>query len=365
MKCTLTKDNLTTGLRHVLSVVSTKTALPVTGNVLLEAEEGKLTLTTTDLEMTVTTGVEAVVETPGSLTVPAKKFGQIASVLSGGDVTLGLNDAGFLTVCCQRASFRLATLSAEEFPRNEELSDSWQFTMSCADFRDSLAKVAYATSPDDSRWVLCGLLLSLREGTFVVAATDTRRLALVEKPLIEDTDIDGDAILPPKIVGELVRSMPVEGQVSIEVSETRIAFRFGPTLMCSKLIEGAYPDYRKVIPAAFSGTATMQREELLGVLHRVGTVIADMSTGAVTTTFADNRMTVKASSTEFGDSEEPFDVVYTGEELEKSFNPAYLTEPLKNMRSDEVQLQFNADVYTPVALSGDEGFLCVIMPMRS
>jgi len=363
MKCSVTKEALATGLRRVLSVVSTKTTLPILGNVLVEAEDGKLALTTTDLEVSVTTTIDATVEVPGATTLPAKKFGQIVNVLPVGDVSLETTEDQLTSLSCMRAFFKIVGLSPEEFPRENEIGETWKFTMPAIEFKKDLNKVSYAASAEDARRVLTGILLSLRDGVLTTAATDGRRLALVEKPLQEESQVDGDVILPPKLVIELQRVLEDGGELNVEVSDSRIIFNFGTTVIISKLVEGAYPNYRQVIPQSFSRSAVFPRETFVTVLTRVGTVVAEAS-GSVRLDLQPAAMTVKAVSTEFGESEEPMDISYDGEPVTIAFNPLFLLDPLKNMEADQVTVEFN-DQFSPISLSGDEGFLCIVMPMRN
>ncbi len=363
MKVTVNKDQLVSGLRKVLSVVSSRTTLPVLNNVLIEAEANALTLTTTDLEVSISTSLEATILEEGTTTLPAKKFGQITSALSSGDVTLETDENQLTSIACQKSFFRIVGLEANEFPRESQLGESWKFVMPAMDFRRNLAKVSYAASTDETRHVLNGVLLSLREGVLTTAATDGRRLALVEKPLDGDALPDGDVILPPKVVVELQRIVGAEGQLSVELSESRAVFTSGDTELVTKLVEGTYPNYRQVVPSGFTKSAVIPREQFASVLNRVSMVVSE-SSAAVTVKLEQACMTVSATSAEFGESSEPMEISYDGEPVEIRFNPAFLFDPLKQMEADQLILQFN-DQYSPVGISGDEGFLYIIMPMRT
>lgn len=362
MKCTVDRDVLTEGIRRTLNVVSSKVTLPVLANVMLEAEENHLWLTTTDLEVSVSTQIPASVEESGATTLPAKKFGQIIGNLSGGEVSMETSEDEQTTLSCKQSFFRIHGLSADEFPREDDLEVAWEFNMPTADFRRCLNKVSYAANEEDSRRALTGILLSLREGMLTAVATDGRRLAMVENALQENVNSDGDVILPGKLVNEMQRAMGTEGDVHITVSEARISFEFGTTRMVSKLIEGVYPNFRNVIPETFAMTAVMPREELLTVLNRVGTVLAS-DEDALTFQLEDNGMTVSASSAEFGESREPLEISYDGTPVTLAFKPLLLNEPIRHMESDQVILHIN-DQFSPIQLSGDEGFLCIIMPMH-
>jgi DNA polymerase-3 subunit beta len=363
MKIVVSKEKLMFALRKVLSVVSSRTTLPVLNNILMEASEGQLILTTTDLEVCISTQVDAEVLEAGVTTVPAKKFGQIIGALPTGEVTLESDEQQLTSIACKNSFFRIVGLDANEFPRENQVEDTWKFTLPCQEFRKNLAKVYYASSTDETRHVLNGVLLSLREGILTIAATDGRRLALVEKPLDGEEMPDGDVILPPKVVNELQRSLDSEGNIVIELSASRAIFSFGDSVMTSKLVEGSYPNYRLVIPEGFTRSAVIPRDLFATVLNRVSMVIGDSST-SVHLKLENATMTVSATNAELGESQEPLEISYEGEDIQISFNPVFLADPFKHMEVDQLVMQFN-DEFSPVAISGDEGFLYIIMPMRS
>ena len=265
------------------------------------------------------------------------------------------------SISCGKAFFRLSGLTPDEFPREEPVEASWEFTIPCAGLYSAIDRVAYAVSTEEARRVLTGILLSLRDGVITATATDGRRLALVESALQEDVGSDGDVILPAKLFSELGRTMGRQGDVQVAVSEARIRFVFGRTTIISKLIEGAYPNYRQVIPETFGMSAVIPREDFLTVLARVGIVLDD--SGNVTMELQDSSLTLRASSPEFGEAEENLEVSFEGTPVTMEFNPVYLMEPIRHMDADQVILQIN-DQYSPVQISGDEGFLCIIMPLH-
>ncbi len=362
MKVAIAKDKLMTGLKQVLTVVSSRTTLPVLNNVLLEASDEKLVLTTTDLEVCITTNIPATVQEPGSTTLPAKKFSQIIGSLSAGDVTLESGDDQLTSISCGKSYFRIVGLNPDEFPRDAEFAEEWAFTITGKELSKSLSKVSYASSLDETRHVLNGTLLSLRGGVLTIAGTDGRRLALVEKPLEGDSLPDGDVILPPKVVGELERVLHGDVEVSVKLSEARVSFAFGNSLITSKLVEGTYPNYRQVVPASFKHSVTIPRDLFSTVLNRVAMVVSE-SSSSVKLRLENAVLTVSATSSEFGEAREPLEVSYEGEPLEIAFNPIFFTEPMRHLECDQLLMQFN-DEYSPVSLSGDEGFLYVVMPMR-
>lgn len=363
MKITVSRDQLLNGLRLVGNVVSSRTPMPVLSTILAETSDGWLHLSATDMEMSIRTAVPAVVETPGSTTLPARKIAQIVGALPAGDVSLATDEGQTTTVACGKVFFRIVGLDPKEFPKDTGFAEEWSFVLAGADLRKSLSKVSYSTSEDETRHVLNGILMSVRQGMMTVAATDGRRLALVERHLTGEGIPDGDVILPAKVVAELGRMLEGDGDVTVRLSDARAAFEFGPTLLVSKLVEGTYPNYRQVVPAAFAHSVAMPRIALAEALNRVAMVVSETS-AAVKMSLKPAEMVVSAMSPEVGEAKEPIDVSYEGDPLAIAFNPLFFTEPIKHLECDQLIMQFN-DEYSPVALSGDEGFLYVVMPMRA
>ena len=362
MKTTVSQDSLASGLRKVLSVVSTRTTIPVLNNVLVEAGEGKLALTTTDLEVLVRTELEAVVEENGITTLPARKFGQLVNALSGKEVHFETGDNESTSITCGNSRFRIVGLDPQEFPNDSAFDAQWSFSLPAVEFRKMVSKVSYAVSFDDPRQVLSGILLSLRSSNLTAVATDGKRLALLEKNLEGDSMPEGDVILPDKVVKELERLLEDSGDISVELSDSRASFAFGGTRITSKLVDGAYPNYRQVIPGGFTKSVAIPREDFADVLNRVSMVVSETS-ASVKLMIEPAKMTVSAQSPEVGEASEPLEVSFDGEPIQFSFNPYFVADPLRRLECDQLVLQFN-DQFSPVSLSGDEGFLYVLMPMR-
>lgn len=363
MKITVKKEDFAAGLKKVLSAVSSRTTLPVLNNVLLEASGVELVMTTTDLEVSISSSIPATIHEEGETTLPAKKLGQIVNALPTGEVTLETQDNRISTVSCQKSFFRIVGLDANEFPRETFHEETWSFTVPCNEFRKHLCQVFYSSSTDETRQVLNGVLLSVREGILTTAATDGRRLALVEKSLEQDELVDGDVILPPKAVSELQRNLEHSGDVTLHLSDSKAKFTFGTTVITTKLVEGTYPNYRLVIPQSFEQSASIPREQFSEVLNRVSMVLSE-SSSSISLDLKEAFMIVQANSSEIGEGSESMEISYDGAPVNISFNPGFLAEPLKYLESDQLIIQFN-DEYSPISLSGDEGFLYVIMPMRN
>lgn len=363
MKLTVARDALTNGIRKTTSVVNSKTTIPVLSNILIEAVEGKIVLTTTDLEVCIRTEIDAEVSALGKTTVPARKFGQIIGSLAGDKVTLETDENQQTSISCGKSFFKILGLDADEFPVEDDIDANWSFNLPALEFKRNLSKVAYAASTDESRHVLNGILLSVRSGVLTSVATDGRRLALVEQNLEGDIPDDCDVILPAKVVNELLKVLDSNDPLQIDMSDARAVFTLQGTRITSKLVEGSYPNYRQVIPPSFSHSAVIPCDEFLTVLNRVAMMVSE-SSASVDLKLENAQMTISATSAEFGEANEPLQVSYDEQEIEISFNPVFLGDPLRHLEAEQVVIQFN-DEFSPISISGDEGFLCVIMPMRS
>ncbi|MBT3287058.1 MAG: DNA polymerase III subunit beta [Victivallales bacterium] len=362
MKVTVSRDNLRIGMSRVSPFVGSRTTLPILNNVLLVADGESLSLSTTDLEVAIRTTIPAFVEQAGSTTLPAKKLQSIIGALPEGDVTLTMDENNQTQIQCGRSSFKILGLDPQDFPEDKEFDEEWAFSMPAIDLKKCLAKVAYSRSSDESRHVLNGVLLSVREGMLSIAATDGRRLALIERSLEEEGAPDGDVILPSKIVSELSKLLGGQEKVGVKLSQARAVFECTDTVISSKLVEGSYPNYRQVIPQSFAHSVAIPRVTFEHVLGRVALVVSD-SSASVMMALENGNMSISASSAEVGEAEEPMDVSYEGDRFELSFNPDFFRDPLRELECDQLIMQFN-DGFSPVALAGDEGFIYVVMPMR-
>jgi len=367
MKLTITTENLLFGLRRVMTVIGNNVANPIMNNFLLEAGENTLQVTGVDNEIRTRTEVASLVFDPGKITLPGKKFYQIVSALPAGDVSIETleEDEEVVALSCQKASYKIRGLNASGYPEMDDFVEEWSFSMLAKELVSSLSKVFYSRSDDESRKVLHGVLLSVRAGMLTVAATDGRRLALVEKVINGQTDDikDSDIILPYKTVSELIKSLDTSKDVKISLSAAVAVFETKSTRIISKLAEGSYPNYRSVIPDHFSQKVAMSRVAFADVLNRIALVVSD-SSGSINLDLSTAQINVWGKSVEYGEASEPIEVSYDGEPMNIAFNPEFFIEPLKYLECDQVIMKFN-DNASPVAICGDEGFLYILMPMRN
>lgn len=367
MNLTIAKDQILNGLQSVQNVVSTRTTLPILSNVLVRAEGDRVEFTATDLDVTVSCSVEATVKEGGATTIPVKKFFGIIRELTSPEIEIETDDKNVTSIRAGSSFFKIRGLAAEEFPPLPKFKEDKRITVPQEKLRSMLKKTAFAISTDESRYVLNGIYLSLKDHKITMVATDGRRLALVD----EEADIaeksQGEFIIPSKAVNELSRLLTDKGDVDVNFSDNQASFTLkaekGPgVLIVSKLIEGNYPNYRQVIPAETKERIALPREEFLHALRRAEIMTSDKQ-NSVKMAFVKNQLAITANSPDVGEARETMSVNYKGKDLAIAFNPAYLIEPLNALAEDEVFIEL-IDELSPGVLKINGPFLYVVMPMR-
>ena len=366
MNLTITKDQIIAGLQAVQNVVSTRTTLPILSNVLLRAEGNHLEITATDLDVTVACKVEAKVAKPGATTLPVKKLFGIVRELNG-EIEIETDEKNIASIRSGSSYFKIHGLAAEEFPPLPEFKDDKKVTLSQDTIRSMLKKTSFAVSTDESRYVLNGIFISLKEGKMTFVATDGRRLALVDEEVDLSEKSSGEFIVPAKAVGELTRLLQDKGTVEIKFGENQASFALQnensfSVLLITKLIEGNYPNYRQVIPGEAKERISLIREELQQALRRAEIMTSEKA-NSVKMAFGKNNLTITANSPEVGEARETLAINYKGKEFAIAFNPRYLIDPLAALSDDEVYLEL-IDELSPGVLKIKGPFLYVVMPMR-
>jgi DNA polymerase-3 subunit beta len=362
MKFSISKEALLEGLQKVQHVVSTRTTLPILSNVLLVAKNGRLTFTTTDLDVGITGSVEAKIEKEGATTLPAKRLVNIVRELPASEVEISVDAKNVASIQSGPSFFKIIGLGQDDFPPLPDFEGAKEFRMPQQQLRDGLKKTSYAISTDETRYVLNGIYTSFREGKLTLVATDGRRLAMVEHDLDFPASHETDVIVPTKAVQELQRLLGDAGEVLIRLSDSQISFSIGEHLLISKLIEGNYPNYRQVIPGDSTERVELPRESTLDTVRRVSLLSSDKS-NSVKLVFGSNVVEVTANSPDVGEARETMEVAYGGKAMQIAFNPEFLMAPLRNLESDTVYLDL-IDEMSPGVVRIDGSFLYVIMPMR-
>jgi len=366
MNFTITKDQIIAGLQAVQNVVSNRTTLPILSNVLLRAEGSHLEITATDLDVTVACKVEAKVTKPGATTLPVKKLFGIVRELNG-EIELESDEKNVASIKSGSSYFKIHGLGADEFPPLTKFKDDKKVIVSQETVRAMLKKTSFAVSTDESRYVLNGIYISLKEGKMTFVATDGRRLALVDEEVDLSEKSAGEFIVPAKAVNELTRLLQEKGNVEIKFGENQASFFLQnegtfSVLLITKLIEGNYPNYRQVIPGEAKERISLGREEFQQALRRAEIMTSEKA-NSVKLAFGKNNLTITANSPEVGEARETMAINYKGKELAIAFNPRYLIDPLGALTEDEVFIEL-IDELSPGVVKINGPFLYVVMPMR-
>ena len=362
MKFSATKEKLLEGLQQVQNVVSTRTTLPILSNVLLQAKEGAVHLTTTDLDVGVRGSFEANVDKIGATTLPARRLFTIIRELPSSEIAIEVDGKNAASIRSGQSFFKILGLPEEEFPPLPKFENAKVVTMRQKDLHDGLRKTAYAISTDETRYVLNGVLFSFKENKLTLVATDGRRLAMLDIELEFPRSHEAEIIVPTKAVTELQRLLKDDGEVKISVGSGQIAFDLNNTLLVSKLIEGNYPNYKQVIPSEAKERVTLERETFLNSLRRVSLLASDKS-NSIKLNFSKNNIEITANTPEVGEARESLPVAYKGRDFSIAFNPEFLMAPLRNLTEDEVFFDL-IDEMSPGVLKIQTPFLYVLMPMR-
>jgi DNA polymerase-3 subunit beta len=362
MKIAVTKEALLEGLQRIQNVVSTRPTLPVLTNALLEADENGLRLTTTDLEVGIRCRIDARVEKPGAITLPARKLVSIIRELPNSEIVIEVDAKNAASIRCGASFFKIFGLPREEYPPFPIFNEPQSLSIKQSELKDGLRKTSYAISGDEARYVLNGILFSLADNKLTLVATDGRRMALFDSDLEFPQSHERDFILPTKAVTELQRLLSEEGEVVISTSENLVSFELNGAQLVSKLVEGTYPNYRQVIPGEATERVTLEREALYNCVRRVSLLSTD-KTSSVRLALTKNNLDISANTPDVGEAKESMSIPYRGRDLTIAFNPEFLMDPLRNLPNDEIFLEL-IDEMSPGVIKIPTPFLYVIMPMR-
>lgn len=373
MKFKINQDHFSNGLQQVLNVVASRSTMPILSNVLIEAEEGLISLTTTNLDLGIRCRIKAEVTDTGSITLPVRKLATIVKELPVNEVFLETSEKNQAKITSGGSLFKIMGISSEEFPPLPTFENRKVFELSQDEIVNMLKSVSYAQSTDENRYILNGVYFNFADEKLTLVATDGRRLGLTGLDLEVSEENTGSLILPAKTVAELERLMGKGEKVNIAFNDRQAAFEIGldeagdsglvdHLYLVSKIVEGNYPNYRQVIPKETEHRVKIERELMLECVHRAALVTSDKS-NSVKIKISKNLLEISGQSTEYGESHESMAIAYDGPEVQVAFNPQFLMEPLKALNKDEVFFEFK-DELSPGLFKTLNNFICVIMPLR-
>lgn len=362
MKTTVLRSRFLDGLKKVQNVVESKVTMPILQNVLLKAENGSMELTASDIDMTVKTAVECETLEAGATTLPVKMLFGTISKAAEGPVEIEVDENENATILASSAKFNLSGMKAADYPKLPELGEAKMLELDAITLKEMLRKTTFATATDDTRRPLMGVLMRFRGGKLTMAATDGRRLAMVEKEMEMAPESETELVLPARAAQELSRMLDSDGRVSITVQGSQARFSIDGTDIYTKLIDEQYPNFEQVIPRDLAESITVDRTLLIDALERASivSVAASISTKFV---FEEGKLTVSASAMDYGSAKDQLPVKYSGEKIEINFNPVYILEALRTIDDDEVKIELK-DGHHPAVIRCSIPYIYVIMPLR-
>ncbi len=361
------QEKLHESVQTVSHGVSGRSTQPVQNNIYLESTSDGLRLVATDLEfISLEAQMEANVRDQGAVTVPARLLAEVIGSLSDEDVDLEADQQDTLQVNSTRASFRIRGMSAADFEELPTLDDPVEFEIPQRDMHSILSQTVFATSADETRPILTGALFNISPGGIDVVATDTYRLALRRMTADIPVDESRSAIISERALNEVLRVLEPEsdGTVSMALSDSQVEFTVGGVTVGSRLIEGQFPNYEKVLPDESDRRVTVNRAEFTNTLRRM-LIVAREDANRVVLRGADGVLTITADSQDVGHAEEQIPATLEGEEPEIAFNASYLLEVLQAISADEVVMELSQPL-SPGTLKPSESddYTYVIMPMQ-
>ena len=384
MKLRVDRNELWKGIDTVLEAVSSKPSLPVLANILLDADEKTLSLSATDLDLSIRTQVPATVEEKGRTTISARKLAEIAREWPEAEMSIEAQDerlklSGRLGDAeSSEGAYSLSGIEADEFPSMPTALDGVSLSLGEDQtetniLANMISKTAFAVSGDDTRPVFTGVLWRIDAQGMEMVATDGSRLACYKKAIDLQNQVQGDqetaVIVPPQALNQIVKLLSShKGPVDVTLGETQVLFDIGPTHLLSRLIEGPYVDYAQVIPQNNKKELKIASEDLLPAVRRVS-ILSSSYTRQVRFKLNSGQVELSAASPEIGgEAREVVPAQYDSEEIEVGYNAQYLMDILRRMDAPEVCFQLNdhvtAALLRPTEQKEGEDYFCLLMPLR-
>jgi len=365
MKITFLSDNLQRKISFLNHAVSVRGQLPILSNFLLEAKNGKLIISATDLEIGISSSIAVNVETEGKITIPAKNFSDLLTNLGSQKIKLTL-EGETVTLKGEKINASFQTMPAEDFPKLYEEKGEELVTLKKTEIEEGILRVVFAAAQDGGRPALSGVLLGEDKKTIDLVATDGVRLSLQKNVFRTKEGLSKPIIVPARVIRELLSIKEDEDIVRVFVSEenNQILFAQGETTLVGRLIGAEYPDYQKIIPQSFDTKTDLNRDELLNAI-KICSVFARETANVIKFTIKKEKMIISANSPSVGEDNVEIEVKTTGEENEIAFNGKYLLDILTAVNKEDLVFEMTGPLNPGVfKIKNDETFLHLIMPIR-
>ena len=356
------KEDLLRGLQSIIGAVTTKNTLPILSNILLQTNEGFLELIATDLDVGIITNTTPEVVEEGAITTPAKKFIDIIKELPEATITITTKKNNTINIECENTFFKIMGIPKEEFPKLPNPITKNKIVLAQSTLKEILTMTLFAVSHDETRHVLNGILFALKDKEIKLVATDGRRLAIAKKAIDLPPGLDISAVVPIKALQEISKTVLSEGEATIFFDKNQAMFKLNNTTIISRLIEGEFPNYEQAIPKQRKDKLTIDKDKFLVAVKRASLLTTPDSQSIRLDVFK-NRAVVSKRSPNIGEAKEELDCKYAGGEFFIGFNPDYLLEGLRNIKQEQLNIEFSGPEKPAVAKDGDD-YLYVVLPMQ-
>ena len=363
MKAVISKEELVSLIGKIQNIVSTKPAIPVLSNILIEATDDQLILSSTDLTTSMRSFTEAKVIEEGAIALPARRFFQLIRELTSPQVKISCTSPEKAEIVSGSSLFKLNGVNKDEFPTLPDFANAKQLQLTQSFLKEILSRTAFSAARDDSRYVLNSLLVQIYNQQATFTGTDGKRLAKVVTKIDLDTYFQGNYILPLKAVEEMIKMLDESiEKACLGLLHDKIFLEHGNTILITKLLAGQYPDIERVIPKSSRINIILHREELISLLKQVSLFTSE-STGSVRFIFDEGQLELKAVNSDLGEGTVSMPVDYHEQRLEIAFNPFFFLDILRHSKDETVSFAIN-DAYNPGIVTDSSSALFVIMPMR-
>lgn len=364
MRLSIARSALMDALSVVSKGMSSRSTLPILSGIYLSAANGTLTFQSTDLEVSVRHTCPALIEEEGVTVVPGKLLSDIVRSLPEAAVTLE-TDKELLAVRCQQSSFTMRTLNPADFPRFPELAISKSVSLPADTMAAMVRRVAKAVSRDETRAILTGVLLVIEGPSIKMVATDSYRLAVIDRLLDEPVGEDIEAVIPGRALDEATKLASSGETVRLGVSENQIVFEFGETTFVTRRVEGTFPNYKQLVPAESVVSVVVPVEDFQAAVKRVSLLALHNTPLRVSVNTEDQTLSLSATTQDVGDASEDLMVKAEGGDVEIAFNHAFLMDGLVSVPGENVRLEVQTALKPGLLrATGEEEFLYLLMPVR-
>jgi DNA polymerase-3 subunit beta len=369
MEFKINRNTFLDGIQKTLGIVEKKTTTPILNNVLLKTEHNKLKIVATDREISLISDYDADIAEKGEITLSAKKLYEMVREIQGDVIHLTKSTNNIVKVTCQRAVYKIPGLTADDFPSVGDIQDVQFFNIPGSAVKDLINKTSFAMAFDESRKNLNGVLLeTVSDGTTHVwrmVATDGHRLAVAKAITPEPCpELAKGVIIPRKGLMEVKKIIDVHENVSIGIHKNMLVVKTDNTILKVNLVDGEYPDYKRVIPAEKGVSVILDKESFLHALRRMNVVSSERYSGVIIT-FAAGKMTLNSTNLDVGEATEEIDINYTGEDMDVGFNVNYVIDAISVISTDNIVMEVGVGLKpTLIKPAEDENYLCIVMPLK-